>query len=187
MPDFNFMVMLVKLWYLNYMAILVWFGKYIFFRSEYILKWLLYQNKERKERFPSSSSSLDDKSWRKECKDSWQFSKSSPFHEAKLRFFSPAKKRTSHQDCGLKWQTMANPLHIDADVVFHCKNKIDVYLIIFCSFKKFFQQNSSVYHIFINKWENLTSEKCITLLFRKPERKKGPSLLLLQTQRYSSR
>ena len=34
----------------------------IFFRSEYILKWLLYQNKERKERFPSSSSSLDDKS-----------------------------------------------------------------------------------------------------------------------------
>lgn len=31
----------------------------IFFRSEYILKWLLYQNKERKERFPSS---LDDKS-----------------------------------------------------------------------------------------------------------------------------
>ena len=68
---------------------------------------------------------------------------------------------------------MANPLHIDADVVFHCKNKIDVYLIIFCSFKKFFQQNSSsMYHIFINKSENLTSEKCITLLFRKTERKK---------------
>ena len=43
-----------------------------------------------------------------------------------LDFFSPAKKRTSHQDCGLKCQTMANPLHIDADVVFHCKNKIDV-------------------------------------------------------------
>ena len=95
-----------------------------------------------------------------------------PSMKQSLDFFSPAKKRTSHQDCGLKWQTMANPLHIDADVVFHCKNKIDVYLI-FCSFKKFFQQNSSsVYHIFINKSENLTSEKCITLLFRKPERKK---------------
>ena len=112
----------------------------IFFRSEYILKWLLYQNKERKERFPSSSSSLDDKSWRKECKDSWQFSKSSPFHEAKLRFFFSSQKKNISS--GFKCQTMANPLHIDADVVFHCKNRTDVYLIIFCSFKKFFQQNS---------------------------------------------
>ena len=75
-----------------------------------------------------------------------------PSMKQSLDFFSPAKKRTSHQDCGLKCQTMANPLHIDADVVFHCKNKIDVYLIIFCSFKKFFQQNSSIYHtIFISK------------------------------------